>query len=537
MTNMWNENILSSLRIVQQNNGLDLVTVVSGTETDRMYWQEHFNKTSRDVFRRDGTTSTISISEITRKGNFLGTINAWNLTKQAILKDGGNFPSISLMSMVFGEGKRLSPFTQALGNRKPAFPTPMWGAYSKTYLRMADLSNLYNNILTNHLEQSGFQGYVVKWGDEAIIPGLKWNAKKNEYFGVDAIRSVFKTDVTPDLAREKDWVLTDTRTGLMRFQYSRQDINSLKQRISELGEGSYDFGVNLGSLALSYDFLEIAAHVLQDDVADPRKWVDWDPYVWIALFCRDKSEWEAELSYEDRCGKTGIRDLEARYPDFYIKISKVRAALEAKTGRSFTVRVLDFGDILWTDYGLHLSLRKSLDLLTTDFVEGRVSRELFGIANVRDQKGNIIIRSSIPEDADIQRSVIVDTIIKDPSTIIHEGVIVGGRHKHLFMPFGGSALFCAADTMKFIGMHGVAFRSIGSEITILDGGRHTSLFFPEIIENMVSNETILDYSGKNYYAPVLGNHLSFEEAGKLMAKMDGKDIESRWLTTWQNWLL
>src|SRR5436853_5556194 len=141
----------------------------------------------------------------------------------------------------------------------------------------------------------------------------------------------------------------------MHFQYARQHIDSLRQRIAELEPGRYDTGVNLGNLAISYDFMDIAADVLGDDVADAQKWVDWDPYVWIALFCSDRSQWQAEIDHEDRDGRSGIRRLEARYPDFDDRVTKLRRELEAKIGRPLAVAVLDFGEVLWIDCGLHLA--------------------------------------------------------------------------------------------------------------------------------------------------------------------------------------
>jgi hypothetical protein len=49
---------------------------------------------------------------------------------------------------------------------------------------------------------------------------------------------------------------------------------------------------------------------------------------------------------------------------------------------------------------------------------------------------------------------------------------------------------------------------------------------------MVSNESVLDYSGDNYTEPILGNALSFEAAGKMMSAMDGRSLETRWLRAW-----
>jgi hypothetical protein len=531
---LWSSNIRDNARLVQQDAGPALMIIVSGSKADQGYWREHLVHTAPDVFRQQGNTFIASVFERFLRGNFLGTFNAWAEAKPAVTASGRELPDVALMSMVFGKGKRLSPFTQALGNRKPAFPTPRKAQTAGVFLRTVDLANLYSNTWIRHLADSGFRGLIVKWGDEAVIPGLKWDPRPQDLHHLDAVRFVWKTEMTEDLAREKEWVVFDEQTGLMRFQFSRQDLPTLQKRVTQLGTG-VKVGVNLGSLAMSYPFLDAGLEVLGDDIFDPQKWANWDPYAWIALCCRDESQWRAEANHEDRAGRRGIRELTTRYPDFYQKVAQLRDLIEARTGRPLAIGVLDFGETFWVDLGLHLTLRRTMDAMTTDSDRGRATRELFGLPHHRDKKGNIVVRSVIPESADIRDSVIVDSSVLDEGSVVHGGVVVGGRHKALFMPQGGCALFCAADHLRFSGPHGIAFRSIGSRITIPEGGRYTTLLLPEGAENMISNESILDYSGDNYVEPILGNRLSFQEAGELMSSIDGRELERRWLHAWQGW--
>jgi hypothetical protein len=529
---VWSRNIRDNVHLVQRDAGPALAIVVSGSKSDQAYWGEHFRRTSRDVFRQDGSTFVASVYEKHLRGNFLGTFNAWAECQQAIAASGTQLPDIALMSMVFGKGKRLSPFTQALGNRKPAFPTPMKAQNSGVFLRTVDLANLYANSWTRHLARSGFRGTIVKWGDEAVIPGAEWNAGTSDLSQVDAIRFVWQTEITPDLAREKEWVVIDAETGLMRFQFSRQDLSTLRRKMAALGE-DVRVGVNLGSLAISYQFLDTALEILHDDILDPVKWANWDPYAWIALCCRDQAQWRAEAEHEAQLGRTGMKELEARYPDFYPKLARLRQALEAKTGRPLAVGVLDFGETFWADLGLHLTLRQTMDALTADTDRGRATRDLFGIPHNRDSRRNILVRSSIPASAEIQDSVIVDSVITDQNSVVCRGVVVGSRHERLSMPHGGCTLFCAVDCLEFLGPYGIAFRAVGHQITVPQGGRYTCLLLPDGMECMVSNESVLDYSGDNYAKPILGNSLSFEEAGAVLSAMDGRELENHWLRVWQ----
>jgi hypothetical protein len=267
------------------------------------------------------------------------------------------------------------------------------------------------------------------------------------------------------------------------------------------------------------------------------KWVDWDPYTWIALACQTEAEWRSEAAFEEQIGKSGIRELELRLPDFYQKIQEMRNLFQRRYGRKPMIKVLDFGQPYWMDWGLHLSLRRSLEALTTDSEQGVTLRELFYLPHERDSNGNIIVRSSIAAGADIRDSLLIDTTITDPESVLRGGVVVAGRHRRLEMPFGGSALFCAADTMKFNGPHAIAFKSIGDELQLQEGDRTTCLFYTQGSMEMRSNESLINYEGENYSLPVMGNPISFEEATRRMSEEDTRLVERRWFNWWSSRLI
>jgi hypothetical protein len=533
MTGIWQQNIRTYRDIIQSNQGPGVVNIVSGSAADQAFWQERLENTRQDVFRADGQTTIISSLEKTRKGNFLGSVNAWMGIQQAL--GGQKAPSMILMNMVFGQGKRLSPFTQALTNRKPAFPTPMRTARGDVYLSTADAASMSATLWLNYLENHGFKGIIVKWGDEAVIPGRIWESEQTNYQDVDGIRFVWRTEPTEDLAREKEWVEFDAETSQMTYQYTRQDLDSLRQRLAESGRCCV-VGVNLGSLGISYHLMEIVEEVFRRDVLDESKWVDWDPYTWIALSCVYESDWLAEAAREDRMGKTGLRDVEKRVPDFFHKIQRVRKLFQERHGRFPVIKVLDFGQPFWMDWGLQLSLRRSLEAMTTDSDIGKTSRELFHLPHERDGNGNILLRCTIPQSADIRDSLLVDTVITDPATVIHGGVVVAGRHRKVEMPEGGSALFCAANDMRFTGPHGIAFKLTGEHYTLQEGDRLTCLYLSDGILEMGTNESQVSYDGDNYSLPVMGNPISFEEATRRMSTEDNRLVEKRWLERWSGWL-
>jgi len=533
MTELWQKNIRTIQTIIQQNLGPQVVNVVSGSPADQQFWQDRLENTRMDVFREDGQTRIISSLENTRKGNFLGSVNAWMGIQKTLA--GQAVPPVMLMNMVFGLGKRLSPFTQALTNRKPAFPTPMRSTSGAVYLSTVDAASMSATLWQYHLETHGFRGIVVKWGDEAVIPGKIWEAEKTAYQEVDGLRFVWQTEPTEDLAREKEWVEFEASTGRMTFQYTRQGLESLRHRLLDRGQDRL-VGVNLGSLGISYRLMEVVQEIFGVDVADDSRWVDWDPYTWIALSCQTEAEWKAEAALEDKMGKSGICDLERRIPDFYQKIHQVRSRFQVRFGRPPIIKVLDFGQPFWMDWGLHLSLRRSLEAMTTDSDLGCTSRELFNLPHNRDKNGNILVRSSLPSGADIRDSLLVDTIITEPKTVVHGGVVVAGRHHSLHMPEGGSVLFCAADEIECGGPHAIVFKYTGKSTRLSKGDRLACLYLADETLEMRTNESLIQYEGENYTQPVMGNPISFEEATRRMSLEDTRLVEKRWLEKWSGWL-
>ena len=495
MSKLWQTNIRKYQSIIEANQGPKVVNVVSGSQADQLYWQDRLQKTRQDVFRTDGDTMIVSSLETSRKGNFLGSVNAWLALQKAL--QGKTRPPVMLMNMVFGQGKRLSPFTQALTNRKPAFPTPMCASNGEVYLCTVDAASMSATLWLHHLETNGFQGVVIKWGDEAVIPGKIWEAEATSYQDVDGIRFVWQTEPTEDLAREKEWVEFDARTFQMTYQFTRQGLEGLRKRLSGRSR-DHLIGVNLGSLGISYRLMEVAEEVFQGDVLEQGKWVDWDPYTWIAIACQTEADWRAEAAYEDLIGKSGIRDLERRIPDFYQKIMEMRNLFQRRYGRQPVIKVLDFGEPYWMDWGLHLSLRRSLEAMTTDSEQGITLRELFQLPHERDNKGNLIVRSEVAEGADIRDSLVVDTTITDRDTVMRGAVVVAGRHRSLVMPDGGSALFCAADKMVFNGPHSIAFKAVGDKIILDEGDRMTCLYTTAGNVAMRTNESLINYEGENY---------------------------------------
>ena len=215
--------------------------------------------------------------------------------------------------MVFGKGKRLSPFTQALGNCKAALPTPARSAASGEYLRGGDLSSLFAGTWLDTIGRAGFQGLIVKWGDEVLIPGFAGTSRATRSRRSTRSASSGGPSRMRPWRREKEWIVVDEATDLMVTEYSRQDLDAIRRRRSALG-GSLAMGVNLGSFAISYELLDAALDVFGSDVQNDGRAADWDPYGWLALCCRTEADWRAEIAQEAQAGRPGAGEAAGTVP-------------------------------------------------------------------------------------------------------------------------------------------------------------------------------------------------------------------------------
>ncbi|HUQ95185.1 MAG TPA: hypothetical protein VM120_26145 [Bryobacteraceae bacterium] len=519
----WIDAITLNRELVRDAGQTDLAAIVSGSSIDSAFWAQSVDEMKRDILRDDGRVAIVSLAEEQPLGNFLGTVNAWTEIKRLIPAPS---QGVSLWNMVFGKGKRLSPFTQALGNRKAAFPTPLRGSRSGKYLRTGDLATLYSNSWLRHLRDRGFHGALIKWGDEAIIPSSEWGAAGHDFSDVDLIRFVWKTEPTDVLAREKEWFVINDESGLIERLIPRQTLDSLTAALRRFEHGRYSTAVNLGSIAVSYRFLRLAAQIFEE-FPGGRFSADWDPFVMFLLLG------SGDLP-DSPAVQTGLAQAEARCPGLTAKIKELQSSIRHHLGRPLRVGFVDFGEAFWVDFGLHSTLRQCLASLTSDGAAGETTRSFFSIPQQRDANGNILVRSMVPAEARITNSVIVDSTIADRESVVHGGVVVGSRHNRLSMSAGGASLFSAVRDLQFEGENGITFRSVAAALRIPEGGRHTSLFLNETPIPLVSNESIRAYDDAEYGNPILGNSLSFEAAGNRASEVPPRQLEENWLAAWRD---
>jgi hypothetical protein len=492
--------------------GPAFVVAVTGSESDAAFWKHRFTRHSSLLFKEGGTTEITSAVESTPRGNFLGTLQAWNDAKPQVDR-GKNGLGTGIMMMLVGSGSRLSPFTQQLLNRKSAFPTPKLGA-EQQHLTIGEVAAGSMNRVIEFLQRRNFRGLLVKWGDEFVLPGAPLTLGADDLSTTDFVRFGQRTDPTEELAAHKEWIVCRKNSFEEVEFIPRQNYDSLVNRLSLFDD--HRTSVNLGSLAISFDALE-ALLLTFSDLLGPRQGViNWDPYFWIALHCEDERSWEAERAREESCGIHGIKNLEKSFPDFISRMLSFKRALNQRRSGHIETRVFDFGDVYWADFGLQTRLREHFYWLLRSDERGKATRSLYGIDGA-DENGNYILRSSIPSGASIKNSIVVDATIRDKETTIVGGVVIGGNYGVIEAPNGGIAIESDVAHLSFEGGKGMSFRSKGDAIKLTEAGRHSTIHLSGNDNHFEATEATFD--DPNFFdEPVLSNNMSFRELASAVRK-------------------
>jgi len=329
------EGVLSNIELARKV-GLDLAVLVSGSRSDAESYGGRLAQKSRELNIKRVISLVEQIGEKTREGNFLGTLLAYKKIKKILFSEaveqGVPNPEqatkeklhamVVLVGMIFGQGERMSPYTQLRAVKKPSIDStsPKYGedeTVTESELSAIEEAMLYFTPVAAYLKAGGWTGFLDKWGDETEIPSVdiqRLIGSGVTFEGFDIIKVVqvmTKEQISEEHAIEKDWVLAD-KNGNMLAQIARagkvdNPVDVLWDKITEtarglgLEEGEFQVGVSLGPAGLSFEVLDIAEKVFEEEIHRDGIYFDFDPYLLMAVAMKgDEAAFLSELKQDTK---------------------------------------------------------------------------------------------------------------------------------------------------------------------------------------------------------------------------------------------
>lgn len=520
------ENIAATTALFETGNPPALVGTVAGSAAAQRFWKRALD-TARSELRAQ---HTLSLHEDLPVNQAFGLLLLWQRVREHVRPGEG-----ALLAFVFGEGTRSTPFTETDNGQKPAMASfvSLPTSDGRRSLPMVELALRYFAPVESFLRRSGFEGIVVKWGDEVQIAARDLSGSDAFYADADVVRFVSMRPIGEREALHKDWVGVDTERRITAFIPRRPlaemealaDRGLIERRGSELWGG-----VNLGSIALSRALLDALLEEFASDVMDPgadrRTRPDLDPQFFTALVTAampDPGE-RARVWAETVRDVPALSALEQQQPDLFARLCRVVDRFAAQHGRAPRLVALDLGEPYWGDIGQHREIFDFYTSLAKDDARGDIARALAGIDVAPDADGNRLVRSSIGR-ARVRRSVLVDCTVEDG--VIEDSVLIGTRAgvvqaRHAF------DVQSVAPALT-LGERAGSYKVVSEAPVTADAlERVTTLFLPErAVLVRVREDTDLRDRAANYDRPILGNPISFRDAHRILSELDPDVLEAR----------
>ena len=523
-------NIAHTEWLFRQGDPAALIGAVSGSLAAQRYWQRSLDA-MRVPFQ---ARHAISLHEDLPTNQAFGLLLMWQRVRSLLGPGEG-----ALLAFVFGEGSRATPFTEAESAQKPAIScfVRSGSAPGSSFQSMVALAMQCFAPVEAFLRRSGFDGVVVKWGDEVQIPARDLSGTNQLFRQADIVRFVSMRVMTESDAKSKDWVGVDAEGRVTGFIPRRplSEMRSLADRglLQARGDALVG-GINLGSIAVSRVLLDALLAEFTKEVNDPSadrgQRPDLDPQFFtvlmIALIDDDRAR---AASYEQAVQEVpALAQLARKMPDLLDRLRRTVLAFRAEHGRAPRVVAMDFGDQYWGDIGQHQQIYRFFMALNEAGAEGHISRALAGLDQARDAHGNLVTPdSSVSEGIQLRRSVLIGAELFG-SGLVEDCVLVGTRAGNITARQAfdvGSvvselALAPRAGTYKVIS---------GEAVTLEPGERATLLFLPDGREALLRVHEQLDLRdrARHYDVPVSNNPLSFRQAHQLMGEVAAEELENR----------
>jgi len=519
-------NVLATDELFESGNPPGIIATVSGSEAARSFWQDRLDRVRPEL----GARAALSLHEDLPVNQAFGLLLSWKRIRPHIRPDEG-----ALAAFVFGEGTRAAPLTEAECGQKPAITSFARARRNDRYLSTVEVALRHFAPVEAFLRRSGFDGLVVKWGDEVQIPTRSLRGTDERLAHADIVRFVSIRKITPDEAANKDWVGVDASGRITSFIPRRPiaEMSELADRglVQRRGDELYG-GINLGSVAMSSALLDVLLDEFEAEIADPtadrKKRPDLDPQLFTALTIAalPGPEERNRAWARARTESVALRALETNLPGVLDRLRRALDRFEARHGRSVEMFAMDFGDQYWGDIGQH---RQMFDLYLTlrdDGPPGHVARAIAGIPGVRDRYGNRISGSTrLGERVHARNSVIVDADIEEGR--IEDSVLIGTRCDRI-EAHGALDLFSTALELR-LEPRSASYKLVTEQPVVTHSGeRVTTVFLPDRSWILRAHEsTDLRDRIATYETPILGNPVAFGEAHARVLEADPADIERR----------
>jgi len=505
-----------------------VIGTVSGSAAAQSFWQRQLDAARGAL----GAREALSFHEDLPVNQAFGLLLLWQRLRPALRPDDG-----ALVAFVFGEGTRATPLTEAECGQKPAIASyvQVETPGGKRALSTVEVALRYFAPVEAYLRRSGFEGVVVKWGDEVQIPTLDLAGSDRRFAGADVVRFVSVREMTAEAAAAKDWVGVDA-TGRITMFIPRRPLAEMEpladRGLLQRRDGKLYGGVNLGSIALSSALLDVLLQEFQDEVNDPgadrKRRPDLDPQLFTALCIAALEDPVARQRAwgQARRESAAMRKLEVDLPGV---LARLRGALDrfaARHGRPVRMLAMDFGHQYWGDIGQHRQMHDLYMALRDRGPAGEIARELAGLSGEFDADGNLLAGDTrLGPGVRVRDSVLVDARIDAGE--VTGSVLVGTRCGTL-LAREAFDLYSTAVALSLAPRAG-SYKVVSDVAVAAEPGeRVTTVFLPGGEELLrVHEDTDLRDRQATYEAPILGNPVSFAEAHALVTAADPADLAAR----------
>jgi len=519
------KNIALTKRLIEEGKTPGTLAIVSGSESARNLWQKILDEAKSSL----QAISVFSFHEDLPVNQAFGVLLLWQRLRDAVDRTRG-----TLAAFVFGSGTRSTPFTETDNAQKPAMVTPVRSQYDgqARYLTMVELAVRYFIPVQQYLLSSGFKGLIIKWGDEVQIPTVDLSGQNPELFrNTDIVRFVSIQEMTAESALNKDWVGVNEQQHVTVFIPRRplSDMEKLAERgLVQKRDNKLYGGVNLGSVAVSYDLLDVLLNEFKgevnDSTANRSARPALDPEFFTALtiaVIHDENErreaWQRAIQESN-----DVKKLSETMPDVLERMQKAIKTLD----RPLKMLALDFQDQYWGDIGQHPQIFDFYMSLNEPNPKGEILRALADLPDQRDENGNIIVGNTyISQDITVKNSVLINVTLTGRGRIEHS-VLIGTRAGNIDMDNGFDVLSTATSLQ--VSSRGGTYKVVSNvPVSVAAGERATTLFMPTHGTYLmrVHEHTNLRDTAATYDVPIFGNPVSFKDAHEDMGRITVEELE------------